>query len=181
MSEEPIRKRLLQALTKLQLETKTYGRDTDDALVDYADALAPYGKHALMAVAAWPLEHTEWPALKELLDLTKSVISEYRSVNAMNYVRGLDTPVGKFVDAVSKSQSGGAAYVASWLNASVNCAFTDRIIFTTSYGSERLNRDWGKLARSMGVSIEPDPHQDERLTMHVEGLRSEGKLGRKRA
>lgn len=181
MNEEPIRKRLLQGLTKLQLETRTYGRDTDDALVDYADALAPYGGHALKAIAAWPLEHAEWPTLKELVDLTKDCIAEHRAANAMSHVRGLDSPVGKFIDHVSKSRAAGPAYVTSWLNAEVNCAFSENAIFTTSYGAERLKRDWGRAARGYGVSIEPDPAQDERLAMHVDGLRAEGKLGRKRA
>ena len=178
MSEEPIRKRLLQALTKLQLETKTYGRDTDDALVDYADALASFDKFALLAITAWPLEHTEWPALKELVDSARFIQGQYRAQNAVDAATSGGTPVAQFIQAVTESPAGGKKYVASWLNSTVNCAFTDNAILTTQLGVERLRRDWGKVLGKFGVRVEYDEIQDERLTMHVEGLYQDGKLRR---
>lgn len=175
---ELIKTRILTALVKLQGQTKTYGKSTDDAIAGYVQALAPFDKFALLAITAWPLEHTEWPALKELVDSARFIQDQYRAQNAVDAATSGGTPVAQFIQAVTDSPAGGRKYVASWLNSTVNCAFTDNAILTTQLGVERLRRDWGKVLGKFGVRVEYDEIQDERLTMHVEGLYQDGKLRR---
>ena len=170
--------KLMIALVKLQGSVKLYGRDHDEALGRYVDELMPFGPYAFRAVEAGPREHDVWPAMKELIDESRNLQNLDRARTAVDAATTGQTPVAKFINAVSKSPAGGDKYVSSWLNPTVNCAFTNREILTTRVGVERLKRDWGKLLILNGVQVEYDPIQDERLSIHVEGLYRDGKLRR---
>ena len=175
---EIMKGRILGALVKLQGQTKTYGKSTDDAITGYVEALLPFGKFSLLAITAWPLEHTDWPALKELVDASRHLQDQFRAEAAVDAATSGFTPVARFIHAVNDSPAGGKKYVSSWLNPNVNCAFTDTAVLTTSEGVNRLRRDWSSLLSKFGVRVEYDDIQDERLTMHVEGLYQDGKLRR---
>lgn len=179
MSAE-MRDRILDKLVSLQDATRTFGKVTDDALELYVDALTPYGSVALMAISAWPLQSSDWPTVKELVDATKECAAELRSQSAASSYGSRETPVQKLLNAVHKSPRGGPQYVASWFDAAVNCQFGESVIHTTGFGVEHLTPRWKEMLKQFGVRLEHDTLQDDRLTLHVDALRADGKLGRQK-
>lgn len=167
---------IVEALIALKGSVRDFGKASEETIQRYAEELVPHGKYAVFAIKAWPLEHDEWPTLSEIVGATQATIAAFRQQAATDAASSGDSPVKKFVAAVRRSQSGGDGYVTSFLTPGVNCRHSHNALASYSYGAERITRDFGELAKSLGVSIVYDPACDEMLTMHVQELRRTGRL-----
>lgn len=172
-----VQDQILHALTVMKGSIEHYGKATPEVLAEYTEQLSRFGPHAVFAIKGWTLKNDVWPPLPALLRLAQEAEDGAReAAEAAARTGRPETPVQRFVAAVRNHPKGGAGYVKAFLTPGANCRHSHAILFTYAYGRERIARDFGDLARKMGVTIEHDPFCDEMLTMHNDGLRRDGRI-----
>lgn len=174
MTVEPtIREQISRALVKLEGSVHTYGKAY--SVGDYVDRLAPFAVYGLRAIEAWPDHGKDWPSAKELTELAER-LTQRAKIEAASRMGVGGTPVAQFIAAVLRSERGGPGYVRSWIDASAYPMIEAGTIRTTKLGAERLELNFGELAKSLNVRIVYDRTVDHRLSSFVADLRAEGKL-----
>jgi hypothetical protein len=127
---------------------------------------------ALTALDVWPRRSEWFPAEKELRGLLEEIASNAaREAQARGAVGGgkYRQPVGNtvgFVEEVRRLR--GADYCKSWLAGGITCLFSANIVYTTSIGADRLDKDVGALAAQLGVKIVRDKECSEMLARYCD-------------